>query len=109
MNRTRVAFELVKLARSLVSHDKMAGTFDTEKRHFDMVTQEQLSGILKAARKNRGKVTTKKGGRGNYFLVKVVFRDNFPESFASRDVASFDEDVKSLGLEKFRGMPEMVF
>jgi hypothetical protein len=103
MNRVVVAKELVKLAKEL-----MAGSFDEAKRHYDSVTPEQLSAVKKLAKKFHGKVSTKPTTHGN-FLVKVVFRDNFPESFATRDAESFDKEVKSLGLEKFSGMSELVF
>jgi hypothetical protein len=101
----KIAKELLAIAAKLMD----AGMFDTERRHFADVTREQLVGIKQAAKKYRGKVIAKPNGKHDLSVVRVTFQDNFPETFAQHDADAFMKAVAHLNLEKFTGMPELVF
>jgi len=103
MNKNKVASELLKVAKDLIT----AGMFSKVVRIYDQVDKSQLSGIKKAARKNRGKVKTKSVGFGD-IAVSVTFNDNFPDSYAKNDAESFDDAVRNLHLQPFTGIPSMV-
>jgi hypothetical protein len=103
MDKVKVAQALLHIAKDLMA----GGLFSKVSRYYDRVTPEQLAALQKIARKYRGSVKKKGVGFGD-IAVAVTFRDNFPESFATRDAEAFDAAVKGLKLERFNGMPELV-